>query len=153
MWPLLAKWFGMCKHGPILSKKTNKKVGNVHFGQISGFHKNVLFKPSSSDSNAPYSNSTSTITFICTFYERSNFFSARFLHRWLIHIFRVERLQIFLSRLLCDNSSQSRRVADDVINDQISLELWQTRCAQLWNMTQGFPHDYCTYNSLFLSVL
>ncbi len=50
-------------------------------------------------------------------------------------------------------SSRSRLVADDIINEQISLELWQTPCAQLWNMRQRCPHDYCTYNSLFLSVL
>ncbi len=50
-------------------------------------------------------------------------------------------------------SSRSRIVADDIINEQISLELWQTPCAQLWNMSQCCPHDYCTYNSLFLSVL
>ncbi len=46
-------------------------------------------------------------------------------------------------------SSRSWLVADDVINELISLELWQTPCAQLWNMTQRCPHDYCTYNSLF----
>ncbi len=49
-------------------------------------------------------------------------------------------------------SSRSRLVADDVINELISLELWQTPCAQLWNMTQRCPHDICTYNSLFLSL-
>ncbi len=49
-------------------------------------------------------------------------------------------------------SSRSRLVADDVINEQISLELGQTLCAQLWNMTQRCPHDYCTYKSLFVSV-
>ncbi len=50
-------------------------------------------------------------------------------------------------------SSRSRLVADDIINEQISLELWQTPCVQLWNMTQRCPRDYCTYNSIFLSVL
>ncbi len=49
--------------------------------------------------------------------------------------------------------SRSRLVADDVINAQISLELRQTPCAQLWHMTQHCPHGYCSYNSLFLSVL
>ncbi len=39
--------------------------------------------------------------------------------------------------------------SDDVINEQISLEPWQTPCVQLWHMTQRCPHDYCTYNSLF----
>ncbi len=42
---------------------------------------------------------------------------------------------------------------DDIINEQISLELWQTPCAQLWHMTQHCPHDYCSFNCLFLSVL
>ncbi len=66
----------------------------------------------------------------------------------------VEQLLIFLkSTFMWWKSSRSRLVADDVINEQISLELWQTPCAQLWNMTQRCPHDYCTYNSLFLSVL
>ncbi len=50
-------------------------------------------------------------------------------------------------------SSRSQLVADDIINEQIRLELWQTPCAQLWNMTQRCTHDYCTYNSLFWSVL
>ncbi len=59
----------------------------------------------------------------------------------------------FKSTFMWWNSSRSWLVADDVFNEQISLELWQTTCAQLWNMTQCCPHDYCTYNSLFLSVL
>ncbi len=46
--------------------------------------------------------------------------------------------------------SRSRLVADDVINEQISLELWQTPCAHLWHTAK---HGYCSYNSLFLSVL
>ncbi len=46
--------------------------------------------------------------------------------------------------------SRSRLVADDVINAQISLELRQTPCAQLWHMTAHCPHGYCSYNSLFL---
>lgn len=50
-------------------------------------------------------------------------------------------------------SSRSRLVADDVINEQISLELWQTPCARLWHMTQRCPCRYCSYNSSFLSVL
>ncbi len=46
-------------------------------------------------------------------------------------------------------SSRSRLVTDDVINEQISLELWQTTCAQLWNMTQGCPHDYAHITAYF----
>ncbi len=66
----------------------------------------------------------------------------------------IERLLIFFkSTFMWWKSSRSRLVADDVINEQISLELWQTPCAQLWNMTQRCPHDYCSYNSLFLSVI
>ncbi len=50
-------------------------------------------------------------------------------------------------------SSRSWLVAYEILNEQLSLELWQTLCAQLWNMTQHWPHRYCIYNSLFWSVL
>ncbi len=44
-------------HGPILSyRQQKKKVKNVSFGRIRGFHKIELIKPSSSDPNAPNSN-------------------------------------------------------------------------------------------------
>ncbi len=57
----------------------------------------------------------------------------------------IEQLLIFLkSTFMWWKSSRSRLVADDVINEQISLELWQTPCAQLWNMTQRCQHDYCS---------
>ncbi len=69
-----------------------------------------------------------------------------------VYMLGVERRFLKLT-FMWWKSSQSRLVTDDVINEQISLELWQTPCAQLWYMTQRCPHDYCTYNSLFLSVL
>ncbi len=76
---------------------------------------------------------------------------------WLIKEMFVQNrgwLLIFLkSTFMWWKSSRSRLVADDVINEQISLEMWQTPCAQLWNMTQRCPYDYCIYNSLFWSVL
>ncbi len=53
------------------------------------------------------------------------------------------------STFLWWKSSRRRLVADDIINEQISLELWQTTCIQLWHMTQHCPHGYCSYNSLF----
>ncbi len=50
-------------------------------------------------------------------------------------------------------SSRSQLVADDVINEQISLELWLKHLVQSWHMTQCCPHGYCSYSSSFWSVL
>lgn len=52
-----------------------KKWKNVDFGRISGFHKNVLIKPSSSNPSAPNSNWISKMIFIHKFSERSSFSS------------------------------------------------------------------------------
>ncbi len=50
-------------------------------------------------------------------------------------------------------SSRSRLVAYDVINEQISLELWLKHLVHSWHMTQRCPHSYCSYSSSFWSVL
>ncbi len=55
MWPVLAECECIA-HGIILSYGQKKKVQNVDFGWIWGFHKNEFIKLSSSDPNAPNSN-------------------------------------------------------------------------------------------------
>ncbi len=58
LWPVLAKWVGMCKGQLRAPGKTSEKCS---------IHKNEFIKPSSSNPNAPRSNETSKIIFICTF--------------------------------------------------------------------------------------
>ncbi len=54
--------------------------------QISGFHKNVFIKPSSSNPNAPNSNKPSKCLFICTFSHLINTSIFRKYHGNFIHL-------------------------------------------------------------------